>query len=534
LPAGPFVLALLAFTVIFLAAPFPRSLGAAPIRDNHPTAADTLERMAQAAFGPLSLAELRMVRTAPTRDVAWAGPVQDPDAAPNNPASADTWGNDRKIRATLIIWLLSNPDAAKLVHPSGIGVAGARITGELDLSYLSVSLPLTFIACSIPDGIDLSFAHIRSIDLRKSWTGPIALQQTIVNGDISLRYGHYGEVNVFRSTIDGTLDCSSGHFDGSNPLSVVETAIAGDALFHQGFTTGGLIYFRLSRIGQSLSFNDARFTGKGENGLNAERASVGGTLYWVDVKTSPHTKLDLSNAHVGALWDDAASWPAPGNLFLNGFTYGTISGGPADSATRLQWLRLQPRAMWVQPQPYRQLAVVLRDNGRPEGATVVEIAHENALTEYGGGSFGTRLWRYTLRWTIGYGYRPLQALWWILSFVMLGAILFRWGYTARLMTPTEESAYETFVKTGRPPLHYPPFNSFIYSLENFLPVVELHQGNYWRPNPRHSPAGRPRVPFGGETLPARMLRLYLWVHILAGWTITPLLFAGLAGLLRSS
>jgi len=37
----------------------------------------------------------------------------------------------------------------------------------------------------------------------------------------------------------------------------------------------------------------------------------------------------------------------------------------------------------------------------------------------------------------------------------------------------------------------------------------------------------------GATFFPRMLRWYLWMHILAGWTITPLLFAGLAGLLRN-
>jgi len=36
-----------------------------------------------------------------------------------------------------------------------------------------------------------------------------------------------------------------------------------------------------------------------------------------------------------------------------------------------------------------------------------------------------------------------------------------------------------------------------------------------------------------QTLPARLLRWYLWLHILAGWTVTPLLFAGLSGLLRN-
>jgi hypothetical protein len=524
-----------AFAAVLLAlALFPCSLDATSPNDQPSTPSDALERMARMAFGPLSAAELRMVRTAPTRDVAWVSPVQDPDVPANNPGHADSWGKERSIRASLLVWLITDPNASKLVHPSGIGVAGAKIIGELDLSYLSIATPLTLIDCAIADGVDLSFARIRSIDLRKCWTGPIAFEQTIVNGDVSLRYGHYGEVSMFRSTIAGTLDCSSGNFVGDDPMSVVETTIRGDALFHQGFTTGGVIYFRLSRIGQSLSFNDAIFNGNRDNGLNAERATVGGTLYWVDIKTTPRTELDLSNAHVGALWDDEKSWPAFGNLFINGFVYGTISGGPSDSESRLEWLRRQPITMWAQPQPYRQLALVLRANGRPEGATVVEVARENAITDFGGGSFGDRLWRHTLRWTIGYGYRPLQALWWILGFVVVGSVLFRWGYAEQLITPTEESAYQAFVKTGTPPIHYPPFNSFIYSLENFLPVVELHQGDYWRPNPLHrSTRGRKRFRFGSETMPARLLRWYLWLHILAGWTITPLLFAGLAGLLRS-
>jgi hypothetical protein len=190
--------------------------------------------------------------------------------------------------------------------------------------------------------------------------------------------------------------------------------------------------------------------------------------------------------------------------------------------------------MRAEPQPYSQLAKVLRQSGAAEGATLVEIAREDALTEYGGLSFSSRFWRYALRVTIGYGYRPLLALWWILLFVSLGTVLFGWGYRARLITPTDESAYAAFVRTGAPPPHYPPFTSFVYSLENFLPVVELHQGAYWRPNPRHSPAHTGRlIKWSGDRVPAMLLRWYLWLHILAGWTITPLLFAGLSGLLRN-
>jgi hypothetical protein len=147
--------------------------------------------------------------------------------------------------------------------------------------------------------------------------------------------------------------------------------------------------------------------------------------------------------------------------------------------------------------------------------------------------FGERVWRLALNGILGYGYRPLRAVWWIVGFVIFGATLFGWGYRVRIMAPTEERAYELFMRTGEPPIHYPPFNSFVYSLENFLPVVELHQGEYWRPNPRHQAERRRRARQSSATFAARAIRWYLWVHILAGWTITPLLFAGLAGLLRN-
>jgi hypothetical protein len=492
--------------------------------------------MAQANFGGLGAAEVQFVRHAPYRDLVWSSPSSDPDNPANDASKGASWGRERTIRAEIVRWILTDPAASKYVHPSGIGIAGARIAGMLDLSYATVTLPITLLDCAVADGLDLSFSNLASIDLRRSWTGAIDGQQALIHGDVLLRLGHYDNVNFYRGAIDGNLDCSSGRFVGDDPVSMVEATIKGDALFHQGFETGGLVDFRLAKVGQSLSFNHARFTGKGVSGLNAERATVGGGLYWVEITLTPHTMLDLGAVHAGSLWDDAASWPAAGNLDLTGFVYGGFSGGPADAESRLKWIHRQARSDLAQPQPYRQLALVLRQSGAEEGATRVEIARESALTEYGGLPLSERVWRMALRLTIAYGYRPLRALWWILLFVMVGTALFEWGYRARLITPTEESAYESFCATGEPPPHYPPFSSFVYSLENFLPVVDLHQETYWRPNPRHRRANdKPATAAESlrETLPARILRWYLWLHILAGWTITPLLFAGLAGLLRS-
>src|SRR6266481_6730136 len=173
--------------------------------------------------------------------------------------------------------------------------------------------------------------------------------------------------------------------------------------------------------------------------------------------------------------------------------------------------------------------------GRDDGAIQVRIAKEVAQRRLGHESLAQRAWSLVMQYTIGFGYVPLRALWWIAGFVGLGTILFGCGYRMRIITPTEETAYREFVATGEAPPHYPVFQPLVYSLENFLPVVDLHQDKYWRPNPRHVVSGR--ATRSGESpdttsLPSRLLRYYLCLHILAGWTSTPLLFAGLSGLVR--
>jgi hypothetical protein len=494
----------------------------------------SLEAMAQRKFGPaLTAAERKLMHAAPMRALAWLGPDDDPDSRANDTSQAEHWGPERTVRASILIWLAGDADASRFVHPSGLGLAGAKIDGKLDLSYATVDKPITLVKCFIPDGIDLSSARVEDFEVRRSRTGSIDGDMSITHRDLSFQMGDYGAMSFMRAKIDGSLDLSGARINdgGTDTVSLVEANIGGDVIFHEHFTTNGSVDARLAKIAHDLSFHDVVFAGEG--GLNAERATIGGTIYWVDVKHTAKTTLDLENTRAGAIWDDEASWPAPGNLIVSGFVYGEIAGGPGDATVRLKWLALQPPG--YRPQPYRQLAKVLGETGREEGATDVRIAKEVALRQHGNLTWLQRAWNLMLEGTIGFGYKPLRALWWIGGFVALGTILFRWGYDMRLITPTEEAAYREFVASGEAPPHYPIFNPFVYSLENFLPVVELHQDKYWRPNPRHRVRGRVTLagePLDSHSLPSRFLRWYLWIHILAGWTITPLLFAGLSGLVR--
>jgi hypothetical protein len=520
-----------AIAVALLALCASRSLAAAESSASPDTA---LEAMAQQKFGPaLTAAERKVLHFAPTRDVPWVGPSDDPDNTANDAALAEKWGADRVVRAELIEWLLSDPQASQYIHPSGLALAGARIDGDLDLSYTSVDKPLTLIRSYLPGGINLTSAHTNEIAVRHSRTGPILANGATIHGDAAFLFSDSGAATFMRARIDGTLDFTGTRMlgVGEDSINLVEANVGGDVLFHDGFITDGIVYARLAKIGHDLSFHDAEFRGDGQ--LDAERAVIDGTFYWVEVKHTASTVLDLEDAHAGAIWDDEASWPASGNLMLNGFVYGDIAGGPSDGRDRLRWLALQPTD-W-HPQPYRQLAKVLGEMGHDDGVIQVRMAKEIEQRRIGHESLPQRAWSLMMQYTIGFGYKPLRALWWIAGFVGFGTILFAWGYRMHVIAPTEEPAYREFVANGEAPPHYPEFNAFVYSLENFLPVVELHQDKYWRPNPRHLVPGRTTRSgkmLDPSSLPSRLLRAYLWVHILAGWTITPLLFAGLSGLVH--
>jgi hypothetical protein len=110
--------------------------------------------------------------------------------------------------------------------------------------------------------------------------------------------------------------------------------------------------------------------------------------------------------------------------------------------------------------------------------------------------------------------------------VCLGAVFFHYGYRHHLITPTSEPQSGFDAKTN-----YPKFQAFVYSLDCFLPIIDLRQKGYWVPNANRgseivmTPIDL-RVRWGG------LLRFYLWFHTLVGWAFTTLCVAGFTGLVR--
>jgi len=252
-----------------------------------------------------------------------------------------------------------------------------------------------------------------------------------------------------------------------------------------------------AKINGDLTLHAAPFLGPLDNGLKA-RSLTAHALRWTNVVKSDQTELNLSNANVVIFEDDTQSWPAAGHLAIDGFVYVTLKGDANDAKGRLDWLKLQPFPL--RPQPYKQLAKAFLDNGDDAFATAVLVEKEADMRQQAAVpdtvlqkhlldiknlllAFIRLVVRGTLRLTIDYGYQPLRALWWIAAFVAIGTYTFRRGYRMGLVIPTDHEAYATFKTTHHPPAGYQPFNSFVYSLENFVPLIELHQAGYWLPYP---------------------------------------------------
>ena len=79
-------------------------------------------------------------------------------------------------------------------------------------------------------------------------------------------------------------------------------------------------------------------------------------------------------------------------------------------------------------------------------------------------------------------------------------------------------------------------SAMMYSVDLFLPVIDLRQAKLWEPDPdkkgafifQLSEKSKLTVPVSG-----RWLRRWMWFHIFAGWVLTTLFVVGLTGLIRS-
>jgi sRNA-binding regulator protein Hfq len=327
---------------------------------------------------------------------------------------------------------------------------------------------------------------------------PNALNAYSINigGNIFLRncFKAKGGVNLVGATIDGDLDCSKGQFINPN----------GDALVIVNSNIMGSVYM----------LNDF----KAEGGVVLGGTTINRQFIWEDVNSPEKTTLNLKSATIGTLWDNPNSWPDKGRLLLHGLVYKEIyDNAPRDAERRIDWLRRQPD---FRPQPYEQLAEVLRKSGQDDDAKKVLIAKNKDKVRRTRLTCSEIPWYHIFGPIIGFGYGPCRAFWIVILIILLGWLLFR-AYHETFMKKTKE-AEELSVK----------FHPLVYSFDVFVPLVDLHQAKYFMPKENNT-SEESRSNKSKLTMKGKYLRYYLWFEIVAGWILTTLLLASLSGLIHT-
>jgi hypothetical protein len=311
-----------------------------------------------------------------------------------------------------------------------------------------------------------------------SANGVTVERDIILNGE----FRSYGEICLLGANIKGVFNCRGGWFlnPNRNALSADDATVGGSVFLADGFWANGDVRLPGATIKGEFSCRGGQFLGRGtcqsnphRVSLNAHGIEVEGDVY-LDKGFRTKSGVSLVYASVGRLVDDCDCWPQQGNLNIQGLVYTTIE--PADVETRLKWLERQPSTPFY-PQPYEQFAQFLRRIGHETDAKRVAIARENARLKQGDLPCWSRLWKQVLRYTIRHGYMPGWALAWMLGIVLFGGILFCWGDTQGLMTPAKEPVYKSDASQPAKKLavSYQTLNPWVYSLDAFLPIINLHQ-----------------------------------------------------------
>jgi hypothetical protein len=337
--------------------------------------------------------------------------------------------------------------------------------------------------------------------------------------------------------------------------------IGGDVSVRGGFSAAGLVDFSRAEIKGSLLADGARLEAPQGTALSINQARIGAAL-GLSQEGAPkggatlRGHLDVRGARVAELRDDGSLWPdkRTGFLKIDGFQYERFGGRATivSGRARVRWLKLQrPSDLGrdFKAQPWEHLIRTLNDTGHVNAARYVAIAKEQALHASGSLTWSQYVWSWFSGLLTGYGYLPMRSVYASVLVCLLGVLIFASAERQGIMAPADPNVLlsQAYRERGELPPDYPRLNVWLYSIDVYLPVVDLHQESRWLPARDRDDAARAALNGGAVSKRVLWLRLqasidrlvtrdvaqaWHWIQILAGWLLASLAIAGFSGLLR--
>ena len=116
----------------------------------------------------------------------------------------------RTLRGTFVVDILTRPPLRDSVHYKGIDIHGAKIVGNVDLSFGKIDRPIHIIESRFEGSVSLRNARVESVVVLDSSviTGQVDATELHSDGDLSLRRTSISKegLRLDRATIAGLVD----------------------------------------------------------------------------------------------------------------------------------------------------------------------------------------------------------------------------------------------------------------------------------------------------------------------------------------
>jgi hypothetical protein len=192
---------------------------------------------------------------------------------------------DRTIRAALLRLLIMGGTKNCGLHGSGVALAGAYITGTLDLRFSKGRGQIALIACCFERAPQLEQASLDQLALNDSHLPGLFAQGLKVKGSLFLsNLTAKGTVDVNSAKIGGPLECTGANLDGpilegkKGPALSAHGVKVGAGFFLNNLTARGTVDVNGAKIGRQLTCTGADLDGAEDIALFAQGVEVGADM----------------------------------------------------------------------------------------------------------------------------------------------------------------------------------------------------------------------------------------------------------------
>jgi hypothetical protein len=304
-----------------------------------------------------------------------------------------------------------------------------------------------------------------------------------------------GPADFSYSEIDFNLDMHKAYFKDPGVTTIFSEMTIGKSFFLAETVFDGAVNFEYIDIGNALDLSGCQFNNVEEQTASLSSMNVGGFIFLNN--TVFNGPVNLSRTVTKGLVAADTNWPKEENgTNVSGLVFEEIDVHGSEN-NKVDFISLLERSPFER-QSYQRLEDYYNRLGYPSFADYVFIkVNQRERREHLTWMHYRWWWNGFLDIFVLYGRDPLRAAGWCLLIVILGYFVFRKKEKMKMLVETEW-----------------PYRPFLYSLDLFLPLVDLGYARRWEPTPER-----------------RAARVYAKIHQYLAWILIPVALLAIAGVL---